>query len=422
MIGSASRPVAAGRNLVLVMLALIYAVNFLDRQITSVLAAPIKAEFHLSDTALGWLGGPTFAILYAVFGVPVAWLADRFSRTWIITGALALWSGFTALGGLAVSAPMLFAARIGVGVGEAGGVAPSYSLIADYFPEKLRGRAMAVYALGVPVGGAAGVLLGGVLGQAMGWRAAFLAVGLAGVLLAPVFRLLVREPVRDRGGDAAGVAAPTLARTVAAIAPVLSFWGIAVAAAVASIAGYGAAFWLPSFLARVHHLALAQVGVLYSAVFLVGGLIGLPLAGWLADRLGSRRKSAYAFTPAACFLLAIPVYAIGLTTPSLPLAIAMFTIGQALGLSWLGPLPAAVQQLVPPRMRATASAVFLFVVAIIGQCVGPPVMGALSDHLKATLGEGALGAALMCVPAIYAAAAAILALTAGRLAKDWRAV
>lgn len=415
MSDTAARP-ATGRNLVLVLLALIYAVNFIDRQITSVLAGPIKAEFNLSDTALGWLGGPTFAILYAVFGVPAAWLADRFSRSWIITAALALWSGFTALGGVATSAGMLFVSRIGVGVGEAGSVAPSYSLIADYFPERLRGRAMAVYALGVPVGGAAGILIGGVIGQALGWRMALLIVGLTGIALAPVFRLLVREPVRV----GAAAAAASVRLTAATIARAASFWGIALAAAVASIAGFGAVFWLPSFLVRTHHLSLAQVGYLFSAVVLAGGLIGLPLSGWLADRLGARHKAAYALTPAACFVAAIPCYLIGLTTSSLPLAIAMFTICQALGLSWLGPLPAAVQQLVPPNMRATASAVFLFVVAVIGQCVGPPLMDALSDHLHARLGEGSLRTALLAVPAIYVIAAAILGLTTRRLVRDWR--
>jgi len=404
------------RSFVLFLLAAIYAVSFLDRQITSILAAPIKAEFHLTDTQLGWLGGPTFAVLYAVFGVPAAWLADRFSRTWIITGALTLWSGFTALGGLAANVSQLFAARIGVGVGEAGGTAPSYSLIADYFPEAQRARAMAFYALGVPVGGSLGVLLGGVIGHALGWRFAFIAVGLTGAVLAPLFRLLVREPARQAGAQAK----PSLAQTAAAIAAAGSFWGLALAAAVASIAGYGAVFWMPSFLIRSHHLPLDQVGYVMTVVLLVGGLIGLPLSGWLSDRLGGRRKAAYAWTPAVFFLLATPLYALAITTPSLPVAILMFTLAQAAGLSWLGPLPAAVQQLAPPHMRATASAVFLFVVAIVGQCVGPPILGAISDHMHARLGEGSLRWAMLALPGIYLLAAAILALTAGRLAKDWR--
>jgi MFS family permease len=180
------------------MLLLVYTFNFIDRQIIGVLAIPIKAELGLSDTQLGLMGGLAFALFYTALGVPIALLADRTSRKWIITGALALWSLFTALCGATTGFLQLFLCRLGVGVGEAGGVAPAYSLIADVYPPERRGRAMALFSLGIPLGSALGVFFGGYVAAHFSWRVAFVAVGLAGIVIAPVFALLVREPERGR--------------------------------------------------------------------------------------------------------------------------------------------------------------------------------------------------------------------------------
>lgn len=184
------------RFYVLAVLILVYMLNFLDRQIIGILAAPLKEEFQLSDSQFGLLGGIAFASVYSTLAIPLAWLADRFSRVWIMTGALAVWSGFTALCGVAGSFGQLFLFRMGVGVGEAGGVAPAYSLIADYFPSHQRGRAMAGFAFGIPLGTAAGTLVGGLLAAEYGWRTAFIVVGLLGLLVAPLLRLTVRDPKR----------------------------------------------------------------------------------------------------------------------------------------------------------------------------------------------------------------------------------
>ncbi len=199
------------RFYVLAVLILVYMLNFLDRQIIGILAAPLKAEFGLSDSQYGLLGGIAFASVYSTLAIPLAWLADRFSRVWIMTGALAVWSGFTALCGTATGFGQLFLYRMGVGVGEAGGVAPAYSLIADYFPPHQRARALAGFAFGIPLGTAAGTLVGGLLAAEYGWRTAFIVVGVLGVILAPVMRLTIRDPKRG-GADApravdAGVAA-----------------------------------------------------------------------------------------------------------------------------------------------------------------------------------------------------------------------
>ena len=211
---AAEQPVSSGyRYYVLAILVFVYMLNFVDRQIIGILAAPLKQEFQLSDSQFGLLGGIAFASVYSTLAIPLAWLADRTSRVWIMTGALTVWSGFTALCGVAGSFSQLFLFRMGVGVGEAGGVAPAYSLIADYFPPNQRARAMAAFAFGIPLGTAGGTLIGGLLAAQYGWRTAFIAVGVIGVLVAPILRLTVRDPKRG-GTDAAAKAANPAAEVV----------------------------------------------------------------------------------------------------------------------------------------------------------------------------------------------------------------
>src|SRR5580658_2008628 len=194
-----TRPAQASqayRAYVLAMLVLVYTFNFIDRQIVAILAVPIKAELHLSDSQLGLMGGLAFALLYTLLGIPIARLADRVSRTGIMTAALALWSLMTAVCGLTQNFAQLFLARVGVGVGEAGGVTPAYSLICDYFPVKERARALSAYSFGIPIGSAVGIVLGGFITSIMSWRAAFFIVGFAGLLITPLLKLTVREPER----------------------------------------------------------------------------------------------------------------------------------------------------------------------------------------------------------------------------------
>ena len=196
------------RYYVLAILILVYMLNFLDRQIIGILAAPLKAEFGMSDSQFGLLGGIAFASVYSTLAIPLAALADRASRVWIMTGALAVWSSFTALCGVAGSFGQLFLFRMGVGVGEAGGVAPAYSLIADYFPPNQRARALAAFAFGIPLGTAAGTLVGGLLAATYGWRTAFIVVGLLGLLIAPLLRMTVKDPVRGGTDAPRAVVAP----------------------------------------------------------------------------------------------------------------------------------------------------------------------------------------------------------------------
>ena len=402
------------------MLILVYTFNFIDRQIVGILAGPIKAELALTDTQLGMMGGLAFALFYTALGVPIGLLADRRSRTWIMTAALALWSGFTALCGVAQNFWQLFLARMGVGVGEAGGVAPAYSLIADYFPPNERARALAVYSFGIPVGSAAGIFLGGWIASAIDWRTAFIVVGLAGLALAPLFRLAVREPLRGRfDPPRATPEAPPFGVVMRTLAAKPSFWLLAFGAGSCSILGYGLIFWLPSFFARTFELELMQVSQFYGSIILVGGIIGIWAGGWLGDRLGSASRAAYARIPAIAFLIAAPCYAIGVLSNSLPLTYAMFLIPQALGLMWLGPVLSAVQHLAPASMRTTASAIFLFINNLIGIGLGTVLFGLISDRLAPSFGDQSLRYSILIGLSFYLVSAGLFFLASRRLDRDW---
>ena len=406
---------ATSRGTLLGMLLVMYSFNFVDRQIIGILAGPIKAELGLSDTQLGLLGGVAFALFYTGLGIPVALLADRKGRSGVIAASLALWSGFTALCGLATSFWQLFLCQLGVGVGEAGGVAPSYALIADSFPPAQRARALAVFSLGIPLGSAAGVLFGGLVAASFGWRSAFVAVGLAGLAFAPVFWWFVRDPPRATDAPAA----PPVREVWRTLKAKPSFWLLAFGAASSSMLGYGVAFWLPQLLQRSFGLNLIETSQFYGGVLLIGGVAGVLLGGWLGDRAGAKSKAGYARLPAIAFLAAVPIYAVAVSSGSAAVAFPLFVLCQALAYIWLAPVIAAVQHLVPPAMRATASAVFLFVNNLIGIGAGTFVMGRMSDTLTARLGDEALRVAMLVSLSFYGIAAVLMWLASRRLERDW---
>lgn len=406
------------RILVLAILILAYTFNFLDRQILGILAGSIKQDLGLTDSQLGLMGGLAFALFYTGLGIPIAWMADRGNRTWIMTGALTLWSGFTALCGFAGGFWQLFFCRMGVGVGEAGGVAPAYSLIADYFPKQQRARALAAYSFGIPIGSALGILFGGLIAASIDWRAAFIIVGLAGVLLAPIFKLIVREPPRGGMDEAPAVSAPTtggLRRLL--VKP--SFWLISLGAAASSVCGYGVAFWLPSFFERSLGMGLVDRSLFLGSMTLVGGVVGVWAGGWLGDRLGQARPQAYVLVPAVAFLIALPCFFMAVQATSLPIAFVLFLIPTGLNLVWLGPVITAVQHLVPAAQRSTASACFLFVNNLIGLGLGTWFFGAVSDALTPRFGTEALRYAIYSGLGFYVVSAALFGLAALRLRRDW---
>lgn len=402
------------------MLLVAYTLNFIDRQIIGILAVPIKAELHLTDGQLGLMGGLAFALFYSGLGIPIARLADRKDRGAIMAVALALWSLMTALCGAAQNFGQLFLARLGVGVGEAGGVAPAYSLIADIYPPEKRARALALYAFGIPIGSATGIVFGGFIATAVDWRYAFFIVGLAGLLLAPLFRKVVRDPRAERA--AAGVAAPApekLGTVLGLIARKPSFWLLSLGASCSSMMGYGLFFWLPSFLVRSFGISLLSASLHFGAILLVGGLTGIWLGGRVADGMARRNRGAYALVPAVAFVTTIPFYALGIGAQAILPAMALLLVPTALGLVWLGPVTAAVQGLVPPSMRTTASAIFLFVNSLIGIGVGTPAIGWLSDALKVHYGAESLRYAILAGTGFYVAAALLLLLASRFLERDW---
>lgn len=446
-------PSVGYRSLVLLMLFVVYAFNFLDRQIISILSIPIAAELGLNDRQLGLLGGIAFAALYSTLGVPIAWLADRTSRSWIITVSLTIWSGFTAICGLAQNFWQLFFARVGVGIGEAGGVAPSYSLIADYFPPNSRARALAIYSLGIPIGSAFGVVVGsqiagGAIGEGLDWRSAFFIVGIAGIVIAPVFKFLVREPKRG-GLDAAKVktsedaaAKPAEAQSTdeasetstddkalkAGFFEVLkllsgkpSFWFLTLGATCSSMMGYGVFFWVPSLFARTYGLGIVDIGWHFGAILFVGGSLGILLGGFMGDLMGKGRKRAYALVPAVAFFITFPFYVLGTLAPTPMMAVLIFLVPTGLGLAWLGPTLSAFQHLAPPHMRAMASSIFLLINNLLGIGVGVYVLGELSTVLNPMFGDDSLRYSVMIGASLYAIAGLLFLLAARTIERDWEA-
>lgn len=426
MTDTTAKPEApAYRYWVLGLLFIAYTFNFIDRQIMGILNVPIQTELGATDEQMGLLGGLSFALLYTGLGIPIAYLADRWDRSWIMTAALALWSGFTAICGLAQSYTQLFLARMGVGVGEAGGVAPAYSLIADYFPPKERARALAVYSFGIPIGSAAGIALGGIVASLVDWRVAFIVVGLAGVLYAPIFRMFVREPQRGRydvKADAPAAAAPKRAGFLEALGYIVkkpSFWLLSIGAAFSSMMGYGSFYWIPTFLQRSYGFDLQQAAFFYASVLLLGGVAGVWLGGFLGDKLGAQKRAMFALVPAAAWLLAMPCYAVGLLSPSPTIAFFLFLVPTALGLVWLGPVIAAVQHLAPAHMRTVASASFLFINNLIGIGVGTWALGRLSDALSSQYGEESLRFSILYGTGFYVVAAVLYLIASRSLKRDW---
>ncbi len=410
------------RNTVLGMLLVVYIFNFVDRQILSILAAPIQADLHLDDAQMGMLGGLAFALLYSTMAVPLAALADRTNRSWVITVSLFAWSGFTALCGLTQNFWQIFLARLGVGVGEAGGVAPSYAMIGDYFPSKQRATALSIYSLGIPIGSGLGVLAGGYIAATIDWRTAFFAVGLSGLVIAPIFKLLVRDknkPVAVADSPHTDPERPTLRETAAVLARKRSFWLLSFGAASSSMLGYGIAFWLPSLLMRSFGFDLVQASQFFGALLLFGGIVGVMGGGLLADRLGSQDRAYYSWVPGLAYFLGAPLFAAGISSDNAQFAFLLFLLPQALAYVWLGPVLTAIQHLVVPSARATASALFLLINNLIGLGGGIYALGALSTALTPVYGEEALRYSMLYALGLYGVSAVLMGLAGPALRKDW---
>ncbi len=377
-------PSKAYRRYALGILTLVYVTNFVDRQILSILLPSIKAEFGLTDTQLGFLAGISFALFYATLGIPIAMWADRGNRRNIITLALSLFSFMTVLCGQAASFVYLAAARIGVGVGEAGASPPSHSILSDLFPPKERATALGIFATGVNIGIMIGFFVGGWINELYGWRVAFMTVGVPGLLLAVIVRFTLREPERGASEGRAGEAkaeAPSIATAAAKFWRTRSLRHIGLASALNAFVGYGAVTWLPSFLDRSYQMSSSDIGLYLSVMFGVGGGVGTFLGGYYADRLAKRDVRWNLWLPAAVIMFAMPfTFGVFLSSTSTA-SLSYFIVPALAGTIYLGPSLAMVQALVPLRMRTVASAILLFVINIIGLGFGPQMVGVLSDLL-----------------------------------------
>jgi predicted MFS family arabinose efflux permease len=368
------------RAYVLGALLVVYTFNFIDRVVIGIIQEPIKVEFGLTDFQLGLLGGPAFAILYTLLGIPIARFAERHDRMTVLSVCVGLWSLMTAACGFAVNYASLFAARVGVSIGEAGCTPPANSVISDYFPPDRRATALSIYALGIPIGSMIAAVGGGWIATEVGWREAFIWLGVPGVLLAIIVKLTVKEPPRSAPkGDT-----PSFFSAVGALTKKPSFWFVALGSAIASFVGYGVGQYLTSFMIRTHGFTLFEGATLVGVVLGLCAAIGTFTSGFLADRISTRHPNALAWLPALGFCIATPLYLVAFVLPNIWLSMPALMIGAVAHYFYLGPMYAVTQGVVAPRMRATAVAVLLFIVNLIGYGMGPPVIGALSDFLASS--------------------------------------
>ena len=412
---------------VLGVLALTYAFSFMDRQILSILLEDIRAEFSLSDLQLGLLSGIAFALFYATLGIPIARLADKFNRVTIVSTAVAVWSAMTALCGAAANFWQLFLARVGVGIGEAGGSPPSHSIISDYFNKEERSFALAIYSLGTSLGMLFGLVMGGFVAEYYGWRWAFVCAGVPGLALALLLKLTVREPLRGAMEEMAEKPPrpqPTAGESM--IAAFRALWAnrcyryVNLAHMLGVFVGYGFTVWKPPLYLRQFDLSQSEVGLIVGLTSAGLGVPGMLLGGYLGDRLSKRDPRGPAWLCAAAVLLATPVYLLALwssdwvtTTVFIGLGVFLYSLSHAPGL-------AIVQTVVEPHRRAQAAAYVFFLANILGLGLGPVLVGSLSDGFAAEFDNRSLNVALGFVTLVLLAAAAMYWRTAQALRNSER--
>ena len=384
----------------LVMLTLVYTFNFIDRQLLAILQESIKADLSLSDSQLGLLTGFAFAVFYVSAGIPIARWADRANRRNIVALSLTVWSGMTAISGFVQSYLHLLLARIGVGIGEAGGSPPSHSIISDIFPPKRRATAIGFYSMGVNIGILFGFLAGGWLNEFFGWRVAFLVVGVPGIALALIVRFTLSEPVRGiHDGARAHLDAHPDPVPFGDVLRLLwsrkTFMHMALGAGLNAFCGYAIANWNASFLIRSYQMPTGEVGTWLAAIIGLGGAISVFAGGLLGDRLGPRDQRWYTWVPCIAGFITVPflagVYLVDGPYWALILSIVPGLLFQA----YLGNTIATTHAIVGPRMRATASAVLFLIINIIGLGAGPWAVGFVSDLLAPSLGGESLRYALL---------------------------
>lgn len=405
----------AYRWLVMGLLTLVYAFNFVDRQLLVILQEPIRDELGLMDWQLGVLSGLAFALFYSVLGVPIAHGAERFGRKRVIAISLAFWSAATAMMGAAQNFAQLALLRIGVGIGEAGSSPPSHSILSDIFPRERRATALSIFSTGVFLGYLVAYSAGGWLADGLGWRTAFVVVGLPGVLLAMIVAAVVREPPRglaernyEIGGAGEPGPLPGFLETLRLLWSRRAFRFLALAGSLQSLAGYGVGNFMPSYVARAHEMAIGDIGWRLALITGLGGAVAVALSGFITDRLSRRSQRWYALFPAITIALTLPLtFAVFLAEDPGRMFVAYIPY-EMLGATWLGASLAVAHSMVGLRQRAVASAVLFFLINLIGLGLGPLLVGGVSDLLRPEMGDaGALRIAII-VTALTAKTACVI--------------
>lgn len=412
------------RAYVLALLTVVFIINFIDRQVLSVLIEPIKRELHLTDAQLGLLSGLAFALFYVTFAVPIARLADSTSRRNLITICMIVWSGMTALSGATLNFVQLLLTRIGVAVGEAGCVAPSHSILSDYFRPEARPLALSIYSAGASVGIFLGLLGGGYLAESMGWRQALVVVGLPGIFVALIVLFTLREPVR--GMSLPPVSEPvTTTRShfwadLSSLMKLRTLWLIALAGGFQSMVTYGVANWLPAFFIRVHGMSISHTG---ASLAVITGLLagaGAIIAGGVSSKLARADRRWLLWVPAIATVLATPLYALAFLSPTIPASLAFLAPAGFLSLVYVGPALAATHGIAGVALRATGVALTLFVSNLLGIGGGVLLVGVVSDAFAASEPTVSLRYGLLAVLIANIPAAIGYLMAAGSVRQEWR--
>ena len=414
------------RTTALILLTLVYTLSFIDRQIIGTLSPFIQDDLGLDDSQLGWLKGFAFALLYTVVGIPIAWLADRYNRVRIVSISLALWSGFTALTGLANSFASILIARIGVGIGEAGGSPPSHSIISDMYPKEKRASALGIYSLGIPFGIMFAFFAAGQLATTLGWRGTLIALGLPGILLALILVVFIKEPVRGATDNTSADLEPTSIKdSIVTLAKIPSWWAICLGAAFVSYGGYSVANWNVDYLLRFDpslksperfRWVLSWLGIINGVAFGLGTYFG----ALLVEKLAKKNVSAYGWAPALALLIGAPCLIASYWVDSIGLHLVLMAIYLTASGVYLGPSFSVAQTLAPIRMRAMSTAMFFLILNLIALGGGPTLTGIISNALTPQYGQTHGLRLALTLLAITYAIAIISFFVAGRtLPKDW---
>ncbi len=380
------------------LLTVVYSFNFIDRQLLAILQESIKSDLGLSDSQLGLLTGFAFAVFYVTAGIPIARWADRSNRRNIVALAVFIWSFMTAISGLVQNYAQLLLARIGVGVGEAGGSPPSHSMISDIFPANKRATALGFYSTGVNVGILFGFLFGGWLNEYFGWRVAFMVVGVPGILLAIIVRTTLAEPIRGMAEQRVATTTQVPLKNILALLwSRKSFRHMALGAALNAFAGYSVSSWTASFMIRSHGMTTGELGTWLALIMGFGGALGVFFGAFLADRLAPRDKRWYMWLPALAGLVSLPFGVSVYLVDNPYLALSLMVVPGVLSNVYLGNTIATTHGLVGLRMRAMSSAILFFILNIIGLGAGPWTIGVLSDFLAPRLGDESLRYAMLYV-------------------------